>query len=176
MLCYEAFGNLDVFDDDHNSVLNLTQDHPELQPYDIKSSHSSPKKSSQPCKRSKKYNALIIRTSCSSYEEYTLRLKLTKKIMNAKMHDLLKMDSCFPGIRLENTLMATLPPINEIDMKLHEKLISVMEQRIQDESKSLNVTLPGMIDTIKLDWYQNMHNQQNPDLTVYVPETDYDEM
>ena len=61
-------------------------------------------------------------------EEYTLRLKLLKKVSNLKMHDLLKVDSCMRGIRLENTLMTSLPPVNEIDTRLHEKLISVMEQ------------------------------------------------
>ena len=93
-----------------------------------------------------------------------------------KMHDLLKVDSCVRGIRIENTLMASLPPINEIDHKLHENLIDTMEKRIQVENQYLEVALPGAIDTIKLDWYQHMHHQKNPDLTVYVPETDYDEV
>ena len=92
------------------------------------------------------------------------------------MHDLLKVDSCIRGVRVENTLMASLPPINEIDHKLHENLINVMEKRVQAESQYLEVTLPRAIDNIKLDWYQHMHQQQNPDLTVYVPETDYDEV
>ena len=30
VLCYEAFGDLDVFDDDHNSVVHFTQNHPDL--------------------------------------------------------------------------------------------------------------------------------------------------
>ena len=53
VLCYEAFGNLDnPFGDvdssfeDHNSVINFTQDHPDLQAAEIKSSRSSPKKRS----------------------------------------------------------------------------------------------------------------------------------
>ena len=129
VLCYEAFGNLDnVFGDvdssfeDHNPVLNFTQDHPDLQATEVTSSHSS------------------------------------------------------RGIRIENTLMASLPPINEIDHKLHENLIDTMEKRIQVENQYLEVTLPGAIDNIKLDWYQHMHHQKNPDLTVYVPETDCDEV
>ena len=105
-----------------------------------------------------------------------LRLKLLKKIHNAKMHDLLKIDSCIHGICVEYTLIASLPPVNEIDQKLHEKLIETMEQRIQNENQYLEVALPGAIDAIKLDWYQHMHHQKNPDLTVYVPETDYDEV
>ena len=92
------------------------------------------------------------------------------------MSDRLKMDACIHGIRLENTLMTSLPPVNEIDQKLQEKLITTMEQRIQTESQYLDVVLPGAIDAIKLDWYQHMHHQQNPNLTVYVPETDYDEL
>ena len=51
-----------------------------------------------------------------------------------------------------------------------------MEKRIQAENQYLEVELPGAIDAIKLDWYQRMHNFKNPNLTVYVPETDCDEM
>ena len=98
-----------------------------------------------------------------------LRLKLLKKVGTMKMHDLLKVDSCIRGIRLDNTLMASLPSINEIDHKMHEKLIETMEKRIQAENQYLDVELPGAIDAIKLDWYQHMHNFKNPDLTVYVP-------
>ena len=175
ILCFEAFGDLDASFDDHNTVINFTQHHPDLQAAEIKSSRLSPKKRSQ--RRSKNYNQPIIRTSCSSCEEYTLRLeKLLKKIHNAKMHDLLKIDSCIRGICFENTLMASLPPVNEIDNKLHEKLIDTMEQRIQSENQYLDVVLPGAIDAIKLDWYQHMHHQQNPDLSIYIPETDYDEL
>ena len=94
-------------------------------------------------------------------------MKLLKKIQNAKMHDLLKIDSCFRGICQENTLMASLPPVNEIDHNLHEALIETMEECIQNKNQYLEVELPGAIDTIKLTWYQNMHHQQNPDLTVY---------
>ena len=72
--------------------------------------------------------------------------------------------------------MASLPPVNEIDHALHEALIETMEKRIQNENNYLEVDFPGAIDAIKLGWYQNMHNEQNPDLTVYFPETDYDEM
>ena len=68
-----------------------------------------------------------------------------------KMHDLLKVDSCVRGIRIENMLMASLPPINEIDHKLHENLIDTMEKRIQVENQYLEVTLPGAVDAIKLD-------------------------
>ena len=173
VLCYEVFGNLEnAFGDldssfeDHNTVINFTQDHPDLQAAEIKSSHSSPKKRSQ--RRSKNYNQPIIRTSCSSCEEYTLRLKLLKKIHNAKM-------IFSRSTRVENTLMASLPPINEIDHKLHEKLIETMEKRVQAENQYLDVELPGAIDAIKLDWYHHMHNFKNPDLTVYVPETDYED-
>ena len=80
------------------------------------------------------------------------------------------------GIRLENTLMTSLPPVNEIDTRLHEKLISVMEQRIQNENQYLDVELPTAIDAIKLSWYENMHQMKNPDLSVYVPETDPEDL
>ena len=78
-------------------------------------------------------------------------MKLIKKVTNAKMQDLLKIDSCIRGSRLENTLMAALPPINEIDQKLHEKLITVMEQRLQNENLYLEVELTTAVDAIKLD-------------------------
>ena len=32
LLCYEAFGDLDVNSDDHNTLLNFTEDHPDLKP------------------------------------------------------------------------------------------------------------------------------------------------
>ena len=54
---------------------------------------------------------------------------------NAKMSDLLMMDACIRGIRLENTLMTSLPPVNKIDYDLHENLIVLMEKRIQDETQ-----------------------------------------
>ena len=92
------------------------------------------------------------------------------------MHDLLKVDSCLRGVRLENTLISSLPPVNEIDICLHEKLISVMEQRIQNENQYLDVELPTAIDAIKLSWYENMHQMKNPDLSVYVPETDPEDL
>ena len=93
-----------------------------------------------------------------------------------RMHDLLKIDCRIREIRLENTIMAAIPPINEIDHKLHEKLIVIMEQRIQADTQYLDISLPTAIDAIKLNWYENMHNMQNPDLTVYVPESDCDEL
>ena len=176
VLCLEAFGNLDTAFEDYNPVVQFTQDHPDLQSPVVNTTQSTTKKRSQRSRRANNYNTPIIRTSCSNCEENTLRLKLLKKIQNAKMHDLLKVESCIRGIRVENTLMASLPPINEIDHKLHENLINVMEKRVQAESQYLDVTLPRAIDNIKLDWYQHMHQQQNPDLTVYVPETDYDEV
>ena len=52
---------------------------------------------------------------------------------------------------------------HEIDQKLQEKLITVMEQRIQAENQYLDMELPGAIDAIKLGWYQHMHNFKNPD-------------
>ena len=183
VLCFEAFGNVDSLFDDYNPVVSFTQDHPHfnvpeipIQGPEITPSRSSPKKKKQQSRRSKNYDTPIIRTSCSNCDEYTLRLKLLKKVSNMKMHDLLKVDSCIRGVRVENALMASLPPINEIDHKLHEKLIDTMEQRIQTESQYLEVTLPGSIDAIKLDWYQHMHHQQNPDLSVYVPETDPEDL
>ena len=92
------------------------------------------------------------------------------------MHELLKIDSCLRGVRLENTLISSLPPVNEIDIRLHEKLISVMEQRVQNKNQYLDVELPNAIDTIKLAWYENMHHLKNPDLSVYVPETDPEDL
>ena len=46
ILCFEAFGDLDASFDDHNTVINFTQHHPDLQAAEIKSSRLSPKKRS----------------------------------------------------------------------------------------------------------------------------------
>ena len=62
-----------------------------------------------------------------------------------RMHDILKVDSYIRGVRVENTLMASLPPVNEIDHKLHEALIETMEKRIQAENQYLEVALPGLL-------------------------------
>ena len=59
----------------------------------------------------------------------------------------------------------------EIATRLHEKMISVMEQRNQNENQYLDVELPTGIDAIKVFWCDNMHQLKNPDLSVYVPET-----
>ena len=67
-------------------------------------------------------------------------------------------------------------PVNEIDQDLHDKLIVIMEKRIQAETHYLDVDLLTAIDAIKLAWYHNMHNLKNPDLTVYVPDTDCEDL
>ena len=51
-----------------------------------------------------------------------------------------------------------------------------MEQRIQNENQYLDVELPTAIDAIKLSCYENMHQMKNPDLSVYVPETDPEDL
>ena len=94
VLCYEAFGDLNV---------------------------NEPPAKKTKSKRSKQYNSPIVKTVCSNCDENTMRLKLIKKISNAKLPDLLKFDQCIRSIKVENAFLATLPPINEIDKADHEK-------------------------------------------------------
>ena len=52
---------------------------------------------------------------------------MIKKIYNAKIADLMRLDTCVRGIRVEKALLATLFPMNEIDTKNHANLLTVME-------------------------------------------------
>ena len=40
----------------------------------------------------------------------------------------MKFDNVWNGLKVENSMMAPLPPINEVDAKLHQELVTVMEK------------------------------------------------
>ena len=122
-------------------------------------------------KRSKNYNALILRTKCDNCTEKDLRFKFTKKTIKCNAGDLLKLETFWNGLKVEKAQLATLPPINEIDKKLHQELITLMENRGIEEYNYLNELLPDKLNQIKLDWYENRHVIQE---VINVPATESD--
>ena len=99
----------------------------------------------------------MICTHCENCDDKAMRLKLIKKITNCKTHDLMKLDSFAAGLKVENALMLTLPPINEIDAKLHQDLITLMENKVEADHDYLHESLPTCLNNIKLMWYETMH-------------------
>ena len=75
-------------------------------------------------KRGKKYNSPIHCTKCKSCSEKALRFKIMKKVMNAKINDLLKIEKCANSI-LKYSFIATLLPINEINMNKYKSLLNL---------------------------------------------------
>ena len=70
--------------------------------------------------------------------------------------------------KIEKNLLATMPPINEIDLNLHGDLINLMDAHINAEYHYLHETLPDCLNKIKLDWYDNRNT--TPDV-INVPDT-----
>ena len=90
--------------------------------------------------------------------------------------DLMKFDSFVRALKVENALLATLPPPNEIIAALQEQLICLMESHIYEQNKCLDTDLPNVIDSIKLDWYQNLKPQAPTQDRFNIPETDYEDL
>ena len=61
--------------------------------------------------------------------------------------------------------------VDEVDAKLHDELLTVMENRIHAESDYLNEVLPRCLDNIKVMWYETM---RVPKEVFSVPEADSD--
>ena len=122
-------------------------------------------------KRTKNYNDPILRTSCENCKEKDLRMKLIKKTVNCDGRDLMKLQTFWNVVKMENRQLATLPPINEIDPELHQQLLTLMENRGIDEYNYLNEELPDKLNQIKLDWYENRNTIQ---AVINVPETESD--
>ena len=110
-----------------------------------------------PKKRAKNYNSPLLHSHCENCDEKEMRFKLIKKITNCKVNDLMKFDNFASGLKVENAMMLTLPPVNEIDSKLHQELLTVMEKRIQSDHDYLHEVLPRCVDNIELMWYKTMH-------------------
>ena len=75
---------------------------------------------------------------------------------------------------MENTFLATLPPINEIDRADHEKLLDLMENKTRLQNQYLDTDLPTVINDIKIKWYGNRKLPGTDQDQFCVPETDYD--
>ena len=72
--------------------------------------------------------------------------------MHCNAGDLLKLETFWNGLKIEKAQLATLPPINEIDNKLHQELITLMGNRGIEEYNYLDELLPDKLNQIKLDW------------------------
>ena len=59
---------------------------------------------------------------CNNCEEKELCLKLVKKNDELKKTDLMKFAKFSNDLKVENALLATLPPLNEMDEQLHTQL------------------------------------------------------
>ena len=122
-------------------------------------------------KRGKNYNHPIVRARCENCAEKDIRFKLMKKMSTCKTSDLMKFDEFARGIKMENNLLATMPPINEVDLDLHEDMLLLMETRNNAEYHYLHEALPNLLNKIKLHWYEN---REEIETVINVPETESD--
>ena len=83
----------------------------------------------------------------------------------------MKFETFWNGVKIEKSQLATLPPVNEIDHKLHQELITLMENRVIDDYYYLNESLPDKLNQIKLNWYENLHSTKP---IINVPDTESD--
>ena len=86
----------------------------------------------------------------------------------------MKIDACVRAIKVENALLATLPPTDEIDKTHYEHLLMVMENKTRFQNQYLDTDLPAVIDTIKLDWYGNRKLPADNQEQFCIPDTDYE--
>ena len=68
----------------------------------------------------------------------------------------MKIENCVNSIKVENSFLATLPPLNEIDSQKYESLLDLMEQRLQYEQNYLQIQLPAALKEITLKCYETM--------------------
>ena len=61
----------------------------------------------------------------------------------------MQFDNFWNALKVENAVMATLAPLNEVDTKLHQELLSVMENRVYAEYDFLHEVLQRCLDNIK---------------------------
>ena len=100
-----------------------------------------------------------------------MRFKIIKKITTCKVTHLHKIDQFRSRLRVENTLMATLPPVGEMDVQLHRDLLTVLQQCVESETQFQNELLPRCVDAIKTTWYEN--TRTIPEI-FSIPDTDSD--
>ena len=73
-----------------------------------------------------------------------------KKMTTCKVTYLVKADNFWDGVKMENSLMASLPPIHEINTQMYEELLTALEHRRQAEADFVFEVLPSYVDKIKL--------------------------
>ena len=129
---------------------------------------SSPTKSK---KRAKKYNTPVVCTRCDSCDKQSSRMKLIKRITTCSDRDLIRYEKFWRNLKLENSLITTLPPVEELDPNLYADLMVVIHKRDQEENEFVDDVLPAIVDRIKTVWYET---PQEPHNVVYVPGTDSD--
>ena len=115
------------------------------------------KLTSKDSKRAKNYNKPILTTHCKNCDTQDIRLKLLKKLTTCNEIDLMKFNKFTSNLKVENSLMFTLPPPAEMDLDLYNDLMTVMQKREQDEFEFINVVLPNHLDRIKTAWYESTH-------------------
>ena len=64
----------------------------------------------------------------------------------------MKFDAFLKGLKVENSLLAmgTFPPVNEVDAKLHQELLTVLEKKVSMEYDYLYQVLPHCLDNITM--------------------------
>ena len=91
--------------------------------------------------------------------------------MNCNKNDLLKFAKFSNDLKTENALLATLPPLNEIDDQLHTQLIIALENRTDMNDGFISEVLPNCVDLIKIAWYESL---RVPQQAFNVPESPSD--
>ena len=104
-------------------------------------------------KKAKRYNTPILNTHCESCDEKEMRFKLIKTLMTCKV-TLHQFHNFQDGLKAQNALIATLPPVCERDDQLNQELVNVLQQRMDTETHSMKDVLPKCGDAIKTTWYE----------------------
>ena len=122
-------------------------------------------------KRAKKYNSPVITTRCDNCDTQQVRLKLIKKVTTCCDKDLVKFKQFASDLKLENNLMQSLPPTDEVDLHLFNEMSTVIQNREQDVFEYIHVVLPTHVDRIKTAWYETPRVFKE---ILYVPDTQSD--
>ena len=82
----------------------------------------------------------------------------------------MKFDAFLKGLKVENSLLAmgTFPPVNEVDAKLHQELLTVLEKKVSMEYDYLHLVFPHCLDNITMVQYETMYT---PTQVFSVPKT-----
>ena len=125
----------------------------------------------KPNKRAKKNNTPVVCVRCENCDDQDIQFKLITKLTTCKEADLHKFHQFWNSFKLENRLMATLPPLAERDNQLNQNLKTVIQQHSESETHFLNEVLPKCVDDIQIAWYER---NPTPRKIFSIPETDSD--